>query len=49
MSSVEPSCKIDAGEENGRFRPEAGCTPVEEQVPTFDEASGDYPMAAAGT
>ncbi|MCB9871273.1 MAG: hypothetical protein H6837_15565 [Planctomycetes bacterium] len=29
------------GKENGRFCPEAGCLPVEEEVLTFDEASSD--------
>ncbi|MCB9870741.1 MAG: hypothetical protein H6837_12855 [Planctomycetes bacterium] len=41
MSSVARSCKILAGKENGRFCPEAGCIPVEEQVLTFDEASSE--------
>ncbi|MCB9871438.1 MAG: hypothetical protein H6837_16400 [Planctomycetes bacterium] len=41
MSSVARSCKVVAGEENGRFCPEAGCLPVEEQVLTFDEASSE--------
>ncbi|MCB9872017.1 MAG: hypothetical protein H6837_19340 [Planctomycetes bacterium] len=41
MSSVARSCKVVAGKENGRFCPEAGCLPVEEQVLTFDEASSD--------
>ncbi|MCB9869845.1 MAG: hypothetical protein H6837_08305 [Planctomycetes bacterium] len=35
MSSVARSCKV------GRFRPEAGCLPVEERVLTFDEASSE--------
>ncbi|MCB9868743.1 MAG: hypothetical protein H6837_02745 [Planctomycetes bacterium] len=35
MSSVARSCKVVAGKENGRFCPEAGCLPVEEQVLTF--------------
>ncbi|MCB9872159.1 MAG: hypothetical protein H6837_20050 [Planctomycetes bacterium] len=41
MSSVARSCRVVAGQENGRFCPGAGCTPVEERVLTFDEASSD--------
>ncbi|MCB9872466.1 MAG: hypothetical protein H6837_21610 [Planctomycetes bacterium] len=41
MSSVARSCKVVAGKENGRSWPEAGCTRVEDQALTFDDASGD--------
>ncbi|MCB9870101.1 MAG: hypothetical protein H6837_09610 [Planctomycetes bacterium] len=41
MSSVARSCKVVGGEKNGRFCREAGCSPVQEEVPTFDEASSD--------
>ncbi|MCB9869490.1 MAG: hypothetical protein H6837_06515 [Planctomycetes bacterium] len=45
MSSVARSCKVVAGRENGRFCPEAACTPAEERVLTFDEASSDLARA----
>ncbi|MCB9870712.1 MAG: hypothetical protein H6837_12710 [Planctomycetes bacterium] len=41
MSSVARSCKVVADEDNDRVCPEVGCTLVEEQVLTFDEASSD--------
>ncbi|MCB9871395.1 MAG: hypothetical protein H6837_21725 [Planctomycetes bacterium] len=41
MSSVARSCTVAAGKENGRFCPEAGCIPVEDQVLTSDEASSE--------
>ncbi|MCB9870325.1 MAG: hypothetical protein H6837_10735 [Planctomycetes bacterium] len=45
MSGVARSCMVVAGKENGRFCPEAGCLPVEEQVLTFDEASSELPRS----
>ncbi|MCB9869860.1 MAG: hypothetical protein H6837_08380 [Planctomycetes bacterium] len=41
MSRVARSCQVVAGKENGRFCPEAGCAPVEEEVLTFDEVSSE--------